>query len=113
MLNSEMSRAKLFTLSVLGGIVIAVVLTAVALSVENEIVTGVLLWQDTVFVYLTGPGPPLGHDAQGNQMYEGTPIHMLILPVGFLLSIPIYSAVSYFILRRMLRRRGDQREDAL
>ena len=100
-------------LSVLGGIVVTVALTAVALSVENETITGVLLWQDTIFVYFTGPGPPLGHDAQGNQMYEGTPIHMLILPVGFLLSVPIYSAVSYFILRRILRRRGDQRQDAL
>ena len=99
-------------LSVLGGIVIAVALTAVALSVENKKISGVLLWQDTIFVYLVGPGPPLGHDAQGNQMYEGTPIHMLILPVGFLLSVPIYSAVSYFILRWILRRRGDQGEDA-
>ena len=80
------SRGNLFLLSVVGGIAIAIVLTAIAFWVDNKKISGALLWQDTLFVYLVGPGPSLGHDAQGNQMYEGTPIHMLIVPVGFLVS---------------------------
>lgn len=107
-----MSRDKLLTYSIIGGIVITIALTWMALSIDNRKVSGVLLWQDTIFVNLVGPGPPLGHDAQGNQMYEGTPIHMLILPVGFLLSIPIYSAVSYLVLRASFGLRADRTEDA-
>ena len=98
-----MSRGNLFILSVFGGIVIASALTALAFSVDNKTISGLLLWQDTLFVYLVGPGPPLGHDAHGNQMYEGTPIHMLIVPVGFLLTIPLYSVLSYFFLKWWIR----------
>jgi len=97
--------------SVIGGIVIAIALTAIAFSVDNKKISGALLWQDTVLVYLVGPGPVLYTDAQGKPHYEGTPIHLLILPVGFLLSIPIYSAISYLALRLFVRRR-DQRESA-
>jgi len=95
--------------SVIGGIVIAIALTAIAFSVDNKKISGALLWQDTVLVYLVGPGPVLYTDAQGKTHYEGTPIHLLILPVGFLLSIPIYSAISYLAMQLFVRRR-DQRE---
>src|SRR6266404_9538110 len=103
-----MSRAKLFMFSVIGGIVIAIVLTAIAFSVDNKKVSGALLWQDTLFVYLTGPGPLLFIDEQGKPHYEGTPILLLILPVGFLLSIPIYSVPSYLFLRWLVRGRSAQ-----
>ena len=99
-----MSRAKLFILSVTAGIVITIALTVVGLSVENETVTGVLLWQDVILAYLLGPGPILSIDSQGNPQYEGTPVHMLILPAGFLLSILIYSSISYIIWRYFVRR---------
>ena len=97
----KMSRTRLFILSIVGGLVITIVLTAVGLSVENKSVTGILLWQDVFLAYLVGPEPLLSNDAQGKPHYEGTPIHMLILPVGFLLSIPIYSIVSYLFLRNL------------
>ena len=100
-----MSRGNLFILSVFGGILIASALTALALTVDNKTISGLLLWQDTLLVYLVGPGPPLGQDAHGNQMYEGTPIHMLILPFGFLLSVPLYSVLSYFLLKWWVRHR--------
>jgi hypothetical protein len=77
--------------SAIGGFAVTVVLTYIALTIENETVTGILLWQDTLIAYLIGPGPLLFVDDQGQPQYEGTPLHMLILPVGFILSIPIYS----------------------
>ena len=100
-----MSRTKLLILSVIAGIVITIVLTFVALSVDSEKITGILLWQDVLMAYLIGPGPPLGVDAKGMPQYEGTPIHMLIIPAGFVWSIPFYSMLSYFVLRRVLKKR--------
>lgn len=96
--------------SVIGGIVIAIALTAVAFSVESKTISRVLLWQDTLFVYLVGPGPLLYTNAEGKPHYEGTPIHMLILPVGFLLSVPIYSVPSYLCLRWLVRGRSAHAE---
>ena len=98
-----MSRGILFILSVFGGIVITSALTALAFSVDNRTISGLLLWQHTLFVYLIGPGPTLGHDAHGNQMYEGTPIQRLIFPLGLLLTIPLYSVLSYFFLKWCFR----------
>jgi hypothetical protein len=106
-----MSRAKLFIFSIIGGAFITVTLTWTAFSIDNKRLSHVLLWQDTILVYLVGRGPLLGHDAQGNARYEGTPIHGLILPFGFLLSIPIYSAVSYLVLRALFGLRPDRKED--
>ncbi len=100
-----MSRTKLFILSVLGGIVITIVLTLIGLSVENRTVVRIVLWQDMFLAYLAGPGPLLFTDAQGKPHYEGTPIHMLIVPVGFLISIPIYSVVTFFLLRTLVRKK--------
>jgi hypothetical protein len=74
-------------------------LTWVALSINNRPLSGVLLWQVVLIAYLLGPGPLLGHDEQGNPMYEGTPVHMLILPVGLFLAVVFYSIVSYLLLR--------------
>lgn len=99
-----MSRSKAILVSVAGGFVITTMLHVVALSVENEIITGALLWQDMIFIYLTGPGPLLFRDAQGNPHYEGTPIHALILPVGYLVSVAIYSLMTFLFLRLRARR---------
>lgn len=103
-----MSRSKLVLLSLFCGAIITVVLTWTAFSIDNKKLSRALLWQDTILVYLIGPGPLLGHDVQRNPTYEGTPIHMIILPVGFLLSIPIYSAVSYLVLRASFRLHPDR-----
>lgn len=100
-----MSRGNLFILSVFGGIVITSALTALAFSVNNRTISGLLLWQDTLLFYLVGPGPPLGLDVHGHQMYEGTPIHLFIVPLGFLLTIPLYSMLSYFFLKWGSRHR--------
>jgi carbon starvation protein CstA len=66
-----MSRAHLLIFSIIGGAFITITLTWTAFSIDNKKLSHVLLWQDTIFLYLVGPGPPLGHDAQGNQMHEG------------------------------------------
>ena len=98
-----MSYAKLYILSIIGGAVITVALTWTAFSIDNQKAAHVLLWQDTILLYLVGPAP----DAQGNPGQEGRPLQTVILPVGFLLSIPIYSAVCYLVLRVSFGLRAD------
>jgi hypothetical protein len=41
-------------------------------------------------------------------MYEGTPVHLLILPVELSVGVAIYSTISYFILRAAFKRHADQ-----
>ncbi len=94
-----MSGPKLFMLSLVCGIVITAILTLAAFSVENRNFAGVLLWQVVLVAYVVGPGPVLGHDEQGNTVYEGTPVHMLIMPVGLFLAIATYWVISYFLLK--------------
>ena len=59
------SATKTLFFSVTGGLIIATILHGVALSVGNRTLSGLLLWQDTLFVYLAGPGPLLFVDKQG------------------------------------------------
>ena len=94
-----MSRLKLFIISLVCGAMVTAILAWVALSINNRPLSGVLLWQVVLIAYLVGPGPLLGHDEQGNPLYEGTPVHMLILPVGLFLAVVFYSIVSYLLLR--------------
>ena len=94
-----MSGSKLVSLSLLCGIVITGVVTWIALSIGNEKISTVLLWNVVILVRLAGRGPLLGYDAEGNPMHEGTPVHLLAGVFGLLLGIPIYSVVSYFVLR--------------
>jgi hypothetical protein len=85
---------------------VTVMFTATAFSIENKKVSRALMWQAAIPVYLVGPGPLLGYDELGNPMYEGTPVHMLAGQVGLLSGVPIYSAVSYFMLRATTRSRS-------
>jgi len=64
-----------------------------------------ILWNATLLIYLVGPGPLLGYDAQGNPLYEGTPVHAVAGYFGLALGVPVYSGVSYLILRFVEPRR--------
>lgn len=102
-----MSGTKKLFVSVACGLFIATVLHIAAFSTGNRTISGALLWQDTLFVYLTGPGPLLFVDKQGTPHYEGTPILALLLPVGYSFSVLIYSAVTFLFLTVFLRRHSD------
>ena len=47
-------------------------------------------------------------DAQGTPHYEGSPVLLLVFPVGFVLGILIYTVPSYFLLRWFVHRRAAQ-----
>ena len=94
-----MSASKTFFVSVACGFPIATLLHIAAVSVANRTISGALLWQDTLFVYLTGPGPLLFVDEQGKPHYEGTPILALILPVGYIVGLLIYSLMAFLLLK--------------
>jgi hypothetical protein len=102
----EMSKSKSALLSIVCGIFITIALTCAAFLIDNKYISGALLWQVTLIVYLTGPGTLLGYDEHGSPRYEGTPLHLLILPFGLFMGGVIYSIIIYFILRAVLNRRS-------
>lgn len=101
-----MSRSKLFILSIVCGVIITVALIWASASIGNDRVSQVLLWHAAIPVYLVGQGPLLGYDAQGKPVYEGSPVGMLAGFVGLFLGVPIYSVVSYFVMRAITRSRS-------
>ncbi len=101
-----MSRSKLVVWSIVCGVIITVALIRASASIGNDRVSRVLLWQAAILVYLVGQGPLLAYDAQGEPIYEGSPVGMLAGFVGLLLGIPIYSVVSYFVPRAITGSRS-------
>ena len=41
-------------------------------------------------------------------MYEGTPVHLLILPGGLFVGVAIHSTIGYFNLCAAFKRHADQ-----
>jgi hypothetical protein len=101
-----MPRSKTLFLSLAGGFIIAPVLHLAAFCIDNRTISRVLLWQDSLFIYLTGPGPLLFVDRYGKPHFEGTPILVFILPVGYVISVLIYSVVTFVFLKAFVRRRA-------
>ena len=100
-----MSTLKLIFVSTLVGIFITAALTWAAFSIEDDQVSRVLLWQLKPVMYLAGTGPLLGYDAQGNPIYEGTPVHIIFGFLGLLLGVPIYAVISFVVLWSLRRLR--------
>lgn len=79
------------------------------LNTNNKRLRTVLLWQYAIPAWLVYPGGPLLYvDEHGTPHYEGSPVLALILPVGFLLGIPIYTVPSYFVLRWLVHRAAEK-----
>lgn len=84
----------------MSGIVISSLLTLAGLSSGSRVAFWVLAWHVAFVVKLVGPGPLLGHDAQGNPIHEGTALHSLAALIGMLLGLLLYSLLSFVVLRR-------------
>ena len=95
--------------SVVAALVITSALSSIGFSLDNQTVARILLWQYAIPAWLVAPGGPLLYvDAQGTPHYEGSPMLLLIFPVGFLLGILIYTVLSYFLIRWFVHRRAAQ-----
>ena len=104
-----MSRVKSLFISVLAALIITSALSWIGFSVDNRTVSRILLWQYAIPAWLVAPGGPLLYvDAQGTPHYEGSPMLLLIFPVGFLLGILIYTVLSYFLIRWLVHRGAAQ-----
>jgi len=99
-MDAKMSRLKSLCLSVAIGLVLTGVLTAIGLNLDKGKVASILLWQYAIPAWLVYPGGPLLYvDDHNTPHYEGSPMLLLILPVGFLLGIFFYAVPSYFVIR--------------
>jgi hypothetical protein len=103
----EMSRSKSLFISLIAALFITSGLSFIGFSADNRTVARILLWQYAIPAWMVAPGGPLLYvDAQGTPHYEGSPMLLLILPVGFLLGILIYTVASYLLLRWFVHRRA-------
>ena len=104
-----MSRPKSFFTSVVAALFITSALSSIGFSLDNRTVARILLWQYAIPAWLVAPGGPLLYvDGKGTPHYEGSPMLLLIFPVGFLLGILFYTVAVYFLLRWVVHRRAAQ-----
>jgi hypothetical protein len=68
-----------------------------------------VLWQATLMHRFVGKGPILGYDAQGQPMYEGTPVHFVAAITGLLIGLIVYWIVFYCIIGKIRHNKGIQR----
>lgn len=88
---------KLIVKSIICGIAVTVLAIFTSVLAGNKIVSSILLSPLFILNHLMGPHPVLGYDAQGNPMYEGTPIDGIVILFGLFLCIPFYSIISFLI----------------
>ena len=104
-----MSRPKSLFFSIVAALVLTSALSWIGFSIDNQTVARILLWQYAIPAWLVAPGGPLLYvDSQGTPHYEGSPMLLLIFPVGFLLGILFYTVAGYFLLRWFVHRRAAQ-----
>lgn len=93
-----MTTGKRILLSIPIGWLVAAILLVIALNIESRTIAAILMWNVYLFVALAGNGPLLGYDAQGNPMYEGTPVHAVFGLLGALSGFLIYPAIAFVVL---------------
>ncbi len=100
-----MSHLKSLWFSVVAALILTTLLTVLGLNTDNKRLSKVFLWQYAIPAWVVYPGGPLLYvDKEGTPHYEGSPVMLLILPVGFLLGIPIYTVPIYLLLRWSVHR---------
>ena len=106
-----MTLGSKINLSIFIGWLVAGILILTALNIENEKISAIMLWNVAIIGALAGNGPLLGYDAQGNPMYEGTPVHLIFAFLGLASSFLIYPIVVFLILtvinKHRLRKKYD------
>jgi hypothetical protein len=105
-LGAKFSLSIMIGWSIIIGWAIACFLLIISFSIENQQLTAILLWNVKLFAALAGNGPLLGYDAQGNPMYEGTPILIFFALIGVLSSFVIYPIILFLILTLINKVKG-------
>jgi hypothetical protein len=89
-------------------IICSIVLSAVQIYIGLKFFP-ILLWQVRIFLFIAGKGPILGYDAQGNPLYEGTPVHELAAYFGIFVGFLIYSLIFYKLFSRIWHNNANSR----
>ncbi|HTK32064.1 MAG TPA: hypothetical protein VL332_08890 [Candidatus Saccharimonadaceae bacterium] len=64
------------------------------------------VWNVVAIVNLAGPPPVIGSSETGEPMLEGTPVHYLFAIFGLIIGVVLYSALAYYALGVLKRRRS-------
>ena len=102
-MNRRCNYWKLVLISILSGTLLTAVLTMIAIDCDKRSncdgrIGAAALWQVNLLNQIIPPGPIMGYGADGQPIYEGSPLYILILFAGILSGIPIYTILVYLIL---------------
>jgi len=113
-------KTKWLLVSVVGGVLIAVVLfvlvdssidAVVGVPGPLRVVANVVLWPVTACLYLSGPGPNIGSPEK--HWHEWTPVQDFAVVTGIGLSWVFYSSVVFLIIWLQDRRRASRKTSAI
>ena len=97
-MNTTLLKSRIVLSSIVCGVVLTIVLTAVAFSRNSRVWGCTFVWQACLVQMVI-------HTPE-NPMREASPIDLLAFVVGIFLGAPIYSTLSYVILRSWLNDKG-------
>ena len=95
-------KLKTIALSVFAAVLLSGIQFVVALKSSMKI-----LWQVYIMQNLVGSGPILGYDANGQPMYEGTPVHMFAAYLGLFIGVILYTIIFYFLFSHRSARKEE------
>ena len=96
------AKLKTIALSAFAAVLLSGIQFAVTLKSSFKI-----LWQVYIMHHLVWTGPILGYDANGQPMYEGTPVHMFAAYLGLLIGVILYTIIFYFLFAPLLARKEE------
>src|SRR5258706_5738131 len=96
------SKRKRWLSSILLGTAITIGVTSLGFAIPSDAtydgLREVCFWQSNLLISLIPSGPIVRYESDGTSVREGTPITLLLILLGMISGIPIYSTLCLVII---------------